>query len=288
MLEETEVLKGIAKEAKKYKLLTAEQEQHYIFIYKNTSKYSKEWKEAVEILITRNLKLILKLCKKPDGGTLTTYDLFIEGVLGLIHALDKYDASRLTDKGKPMKLSTYAHWWIKQYIQRAIQDKGRTIRIPIHIHDMLNKLRKAHGEYCSTHFDEPPPDSEKLSKILDMDKKLVEKLGTYLFTIDSIDEFSNEEENLTVAQYIPADDKYQPENTIELAANKSYLLSILDKLPEEDSKFIKLKWGIEDKYIRSTREMASIYQCKSTEIIKRESRILAALKELGDPSEVNW
>lgn len=279
---EKEVLEALVKEAKKYRLLTRDEEQHWIGIYKDSLDFSKR-KQALDVLVTRNLKLTFNHAKKYPGGTLTTYDLIIEGVLGLIHAIDKYDRSRVTDKGLPLKLSTYATWWIKQYIQRAVQDKGRTIRIPIHKWGEIDILRKAHGKFCSTHPDRTGPTSFELSMITKIPEPTVKLLGTYLFDISSIDAASSDDEDsLSISEGLVADtDKYTTD-AIEPACNKSELIKLLNLLPDEDCKFMMLKYALVDGIDRTSKEMAVVYKCKPREIDNREKLILAKLKEIGN------
>lgn len=288
MTEELEVLKGIDRFSKKFPLLTPEEEQIHIHTYQNTMKNSKEWKHALDILVTRNLRLVLTYAKKPDGGTLTVYDLFVEGVLGLIHAIDKYDATRLNEKGKPMKLSTYATWWIKQYIQRAIQDKGRTIRIPIHIHDLLNKVCKVYGEHCSTHFDESAPTSKILSALTGIPQEMVERIGRHKHKIGSLDEATNEDENLSVGSYLAADFKYQPESTIEQVCNRIELIKLISQLNHKgDKDFLMLKYGLIDGVDRNDKEMAIVYKCKPKDITKREKSLVEQLQIVANRNRFN-
>lgn len=261
----------------------------------NTTDYSVRAKKSLDKIILHNLRLVRTYSKNVDGGTLDNYDLFVEGLLGLIHAVDKYDRRKRNKSGLPLKFSTYATWWIRQYIQRAIQDKGRTIRIPIHVHDQINKLRKIYYELASLNFDAPPPDSRQLSEAAidrhpdgGFDQKTVERLGSYLHDITSIDEWANEDENLTVEQYLPAEAFYQPENTIEDNINRQKLIALLEQLPEKDCKFMKLLYGYgPDRIERTTREIASAMGLKQKDVIKWEKTCLEQLQSIANPDDFN-
>ena len=249
----------------------------------NTRTYSARAKKIQDILVSRNMRLVASYSKKFNGGSLTSYDMFVAGIMGLIYGINKFDLTQRHKKtGQPLKLSTYVTWWIRHYCQRACQNQSRSIRIPIHKHDELNRLRKAYGEYCSTHADAPPPTPQQLSKMTGFDVKLVQELGTYLFEISSLDEWSNEEENLTVGSFLEAAEVDQPEYGIEEHMNKIKLLELLKKLPPEDEKFMLLITGLYDGLPRKPKEMANAFDIKASEVIKREKQILDRLKELAD------
>lgn len=286
---EFDVLKGLEDVAKKYtKLLSREEEQILITQYKTNKAHSQDNKAALDKLIKHNLRLIFKFAKKVSNemkGTLTTYDLIMAGVQGLIHALDKYDQTRLTDKGIPMKLSTYATWWIKQYIQRSCQDFSRSVRIPIHMHDLLQKICKAHGEYCSTHPDSLGPTPLILSLKTGIPIEQVKTLGTYKFPIGSIDEKQNEEEDsLTVAAYLEAPSSHNADAGAEARSNREELIRLLRQLPEEDWIFMSLRLGLVDGIDRNEKEMALVLKCKPKDVLATERRITEHLKTIAERS----
>lgn len=286
---EYEVLAGLEKEAKKHKLLTRDEEQYWISKYKAAKAHSRDKKESLHVLITRNLALIFKFAKKSNGGCLTTYDLIIEGTLGLIHALDKYDQSRLTDKGVPMKLSTYATWWIKQYIQRSIQDRSKVVRTPIHIWELLNRVRKAHGEYCSTHPDSLGPTPVILSKMTGLTIDQVQTLGRMLYPMGSIDDKQNadDEDSLTVVAYLEASESYNADANAEVNTNKAELHKLLRQLPEDQYVFMCMKIGLVDGIDRTDKELGMVLGMKVKEVIAQEKLILEKLKLLADRQKFN-
>lgn len=279
---EYEVLASLEKEAKKWKILTRDEEQELITAYKTGKAFSRERTYALDRIIKCNLKLVFKHAKGQNTGTLTTYDLIIEGINGLIHALDKYDQNRLTDKGKPMKLSTYATWWIKQYIQRAKQDKDRTIRIPIHMHDLLSKIKKAHGEYCSTHPDSLGPTPLILSLKTGIPIEQVKTLGTYLFPIGSIDDqLNSDDDSPTISDHLEAPLNRNADYGAEGNSNKEELHKLLRQLPEEDYIFMALKLGIVDGVDRNDKELASALGIKPREVMAIDKRITEYLKTIA-------
>lgn len=316
MTDDDETLKRILKSVKKLPLLTPEEEFALITEYQalrrpilnmfeksypdfkpkevlgftlhallnpNTNTYSVRAKQIQDILVSRNMRLVSSYSKKFNGGSLTSYDLFVAGIMGLIYGINKFDLNKKHKKtGATLKLSTYVTWWIRHYLQRACQNQSRSIRIPIHKHDELNRLRKAYGEYCSTHADAPPPTPQQLAKLTGFDVKLVQELGTYLFEIGSLDEFSNEEENLTMGSFLEAPETDQPESGIEAHVNKINLIKLLEQLPPDDCKFMMLLYGIHDGLPRKPKEMANAFDIKASEVIKREKQIIDRLKELGN------
>lgn len=256
---------------------------------KGTTYYNKTSKESLDALVCHNLRLCLNFARKVNGGTLTVYDLFVEGVRGLMHGIDKFDINKINDKGKPNKLSTYATWWVKQYIQRAIQDSGRTIRIPIHIHDQINKVKKAYGEWSGNHGDQASPDAKLLSELTGIDEEQVKVLGRFLFEIESTNEVIDDEAGLTVLDYYEADQiKYAADASVQGDADMIKLVKSLDKyLDKGEAEFIKLRWGLVDKVDRTEREMASLLQIKLPQVQKWEASIMNKLKNKLKPSDFN-
>lgn len=247
-------------------------------------------KEAFDTLVARNLGLVKKFCgKRVKRGSISEYDLFVEGVLGLMHAIDKYDRTKRNKDNLPLKFSTYCTTWASQYGQRLWQQIGSTIRIPIHVHDQISKIGKAYAHLASEHFDAPPPDSAKLAEATGIKKEVVELLGRYKHEtyITSLDNWSNEEETTSVGDSIEADGALQPEVLVEEAANKDYLHELINKLAPEDAKFMSLYHGLLDQRVRTPKEMASAMNLKRDEVIKWEKRCMDQLKALACRERVN-
>ena len=254
-------------------------------------------RKAMDTLVDRNLGLILDKAKKTAMKTkfLSEYDLYIEGVKGVLHALDKWDTKRRNSKGEPLKFSTYATYWIRHYIGRSVQDFDRSIRIPIHIHDDLKKLEKAYAEYCSTNFDVAAPTSAVLTAILNappydlkITKEKVEELGRHKHAIESLDKnLHDDDDSATVLSHLSADYYTQPEAPSEINENKDKLNLLLRVLTPIEAKFISLRYGLTDGIERTDRQMAFLMSCKITEVPRVEALILEKLKDKGNPDEFN-
>lgn len=259
---------------------------------KTSPNFNKEAKKAQDVLVDRNLGLILDKAKVMARKTLflSEYDLYIEGVKGIIHALDKWDNSRRNQKGQPLKLSTYATWWIRHYIQRSIHDFDRSIRIPIHVHSELDSLKKAYGEYCSTNYDKPAPTADILVLILreepynmkKITKERVEELGRHLWEISSIYKpLHDEDDSITILDNIAAEYVAPTDVLCEKNENKDKLTELMKCLTPLEAKFITLRYGLIDHQSRTNRDMAHLMKMKIAEVDKIEAKILDKLKRNG-------
>ena len=328
-MPDSDIIKLLVLEAKKYPLLSPEQEQVYISAYqkplkalveKLTERFSKEPKESAKayrdrifemsknLLLTEgtseysreaanaqskmtlhNLNLVIRYVRAPKVTSLQDYDLYVEGMLGLLHALDKYDSKYKNKQGKPVKFSTYAVPWIKQNIKRGIQDKDRMIRIPIHIHDQIDVLRRWYGRLSSSSFDGSCPDDKKLAEVSGYTVEAVQRLGRHLHDIESLDVPANEEENMSGLSFLAAGaDKWQPEgSSLENSLNREHLLRLIDKhLNENDALFIKLRFGLSpDNIDRTPKELANVFGWKTKDILKKERELIDKLKEVIDPAD---
>lgn len=320
---EAKVVKKLIKESEKYPLLTREQEQAFLAAYQEPRDalyrlaqqqygrqrypdpsswnseperavirailnpespfYSKEAKEGRDKMVLHNLRLIKRFAKTRKAGDIGVFDSVIYGMNGLLHSVDKFDRTKRTKEGLPLKFSTYSTFWVAQYVQRSFVDLGRAIRIPIHIHDQINKLGKIYAQLASEHFDSPSPTPEKLSEVSGMPIEQVRILGFYKadFSITSLDRetFSDEEESNTLLDSMSAPDHLEPEQICEKELNKQALDNLIKSaLAPDDAKFCALYYGLVDGSPRSVREMASAMGVPRREIQDRVDRIMLALQ----------
>lgn len=325
---EAKLLRRLTKESEKYPLLTREQEQEYIRAYQeprdalyalaqatygkekypdpsswgspeeravikaivnpNGTHYNKTAQIAREKMVLHNLRLIKRFGKANKVGDLGPYDLHIYGMLGLQHALDKFDRTKTNGKGQPNKFSTYAVNWIRQYLQRGVVDFGRTIRIPIHIHDQINKLGKIYARLSSEHFDSASPTPEKLAEASGMPVEHVKVLGFYKadFSITSLDKenFSDDDESSTLLDSIGSE--LDTEAIVEKEANKEALHRLIDSaLSPEDAKFAYLYYGLIDGSPRNVREMASAQGRQRKDVQEQVDRIMSTLQASANREE---
>lgn len=265
-------------------------------LHKGTKYYNTTADRALTKLVNHNLRLIIKPAKafyrklkaKMDHTVhLDEWDLFVEGYLGFIHGLNKFDLSRVNKEGLPLKLSTYIVFWINQAIKRGIQDKERTIRIPIHIHDQIDRLKRIYGRACSASYDMTSPTPKELAALAGIEIEAAMRLGRHIHPIESLNVTVNEEENMTAEEFLSADEeKYSPdgEKVLERRFNREKLLQYIDKyFAQDDIKFFILRYGLgPDEVDRTDKEMANIFECKVKDILIREKRLIQQLREVVD------
>lgn len=271
---------------------------------KGSKYYSASAAKSLDKMVKHNLGLIMQHAKKATAKQasknlmhLQEYDHFIEGLLGFIHALDKFDLTRKTEAGLTLKSSTYTTRWIRQNIRRGIQDHEDTIRIPIHIHDKIDKLRRVMGQWCSDHPDNLSPPPKQLAALYVerfigevMTEEECARLGRYIKPLDCLDAYVNEDENQDGYAFLAAEsEKYEPDTRTERSANKVALLGLINQLEEEeDKRLMFLRYGLVDGIDREVKEVAHVLMIKPREVERREREILQKLKDMADPDEFNY
>lgn len=328
---ERKVLHLLIKESEKYPLLTRQEEQELIEAYQlprdllyaeaqrvhgldrypiptswespgergvikaiitpGSPHYNEGARLAREKMALHNLRLVKRYGKTNKRGDAGMFDTFVAGFSGIFRALDKFDRKKRNAGGEPLKFSTYATWWVKFFASRNQVDQGRTIRIPIHIHDQINKLGKIYAQLSSEHFDSASPNPEQLSKASGMPIDQVKILGLYAadFSLTSLDRetFSDDEEGNTLLDGI-SNEEPLPEEVAEKEANKEYLHSLIDNsLAPEDAKFCKLFYGLIDGEPRTVREMASALGVSRAEIQKKVDGFMAILQANAEREKVS-
>lgn len=262
----------------------------HLLLTGGTSFYNKAAKDAQDKLLNHNLRLVLRLTKKANPNLLEGYDLFVAGCRGLLHSLDKFSLEKKNKDGESLKFSTPTYNWVRQYIQRAMQDGDAIIRIPIHIHDQINKLKKQYAQYTEHHPNDPNPSYEIISQLTGFDIETCKRLGRYINpkNMGSLDEESDTDEGTTAYEFLEADvDKYDPAGAnLERNFNKQALLSLIRQhLNEEDQKFCLLRYGILDGVDRNEKEMGSALSIKVKEVRRREAEIIAKLQKVAKAEE---
>ncbi len=327
---ETRILVQLTKHSDKYPLLTREQEQHYLGLWQEardalyseaqrvygkerypnptswespaeagvikaiitpgSKHYNPEATEARQKMVLHNLRLLKRFGKTNKKGDVGLYDQHIYALKGLLRAIEKYDRKRINANGTPNKFSTYAVAWLRFMVQRSQVDCGRAIRIPIHIHDQINKLGKIYAQLASENFDSPSPTAEQLSQASGIPVDQVKTLGLWYseFGLVSLDRetFSDDEESNTLLDSMAIGDPL-PEEVTEKTLNKEYLHQLIDEaLAPEDAKFAKLYYGLLDGECRSVREMASALGVPRAEIQKKIDGFMLALQAKADREKV--
>ena len=263
-----DVVKLYLLEIGKTKLLKKEEELELASQIKQNCENSKNK------LIRANLRLVVSIAKKYTGRGILFLDLIQEGNVGLIKAVEKFDHT------KGFKFSTYATWWIRQAITRAVADHSRTIRIPVHMVETINKVRNISKELF-TKLNRKPNNQEIADKMnLSVEKvREIISISQIPMSLDT----NLGDENGTLADFIE-DKKYEnQEENIYKNELKAKIKELLDNLNERESNIIKLRFGIEDGIPKTLEEVGNIYKVTRERIRQIESKCLKKLKEI-EPS----
>src|SRR5690554_3657992 len=230
------------KEIGHIKMLSRDEEiklANVIKLAKNTTdeKLIKDAKLARDKMIEANLRLVVSNAKKYLYSQIDFMDLISEGNLGLIKAVDKYDV----DKG--FKFSTYATWWIRQSITRSIADNGRTIRLPVHIHETLHKIKRAKIEYLKKTGKEATP--ALISKMTKIPIHKVQWLSIHIDQIISINAKYGDESDAEIGDFIK-DENLNPHEYYEQKIIKDTVIEMLSILTEREQMVMKMRYGISE------------------------------------------
>ena len=255
------------KEIGKVPLLTAEEE---IEIAKRMANGDEEAKRE---LAEANLRLVVSIAKRYVGRGMLFLDLIQEGNLGLIKAVDKFDYS------KGYKFSTYATWWIRQAITRAIADQARTIRIPVHMVETINRLIRVHRQLLQEYGREPQPD--EIAKAMGISEDKVREILKIAQEPVSLETPIGEEEDSHLGDFIPDDEAPAPAEAAAFALLKEQLIDVLDTLTPREEKVLRLRFGLDDGKARTLEEVGREFNVTRERIRQIEAK---ALRKLRHPS----
>ena len=255
------------KEIGKVPLLTAEEE---IEIAKRLETGDEEAKKK---LSEANLRLVVSIAKRYVGRGMLFLDLIQEGNLGLIKAVEKFDYR------KGFKFSTYATWWIRQAITRAIADQARTIRIPVHMVETINKLIRVSRQLLQQYGREPTP--EEIAKEMGISEAKVREIIKIAQEPVSLETPLGEEEDSHLGDFIADDDTPAPAEAASFALMKEQLLDVLDTLTPREEKVLRLRFGLDDGRQRTLEEVGKEFNVTRERIRQIEAK---ALRKLRHPS----
>lgn len=255
------------KEIGKVPLLTAEEEVEL------AKRMEAGDNEAKRRLAEANLRLVVSIAKRYVGRGMLFLDLIQEGNLGLIKAVEKFDYR------KGYKFSTYATWWIRQAITRAIADQARTIRIPVHMVETINKLIRVSRQLLQEMGREPHP--EEIAKEMNLSVDKVREIMKISQEPVSLETPIGEEEDSHLGDFIPDDDAPAPAEAAAFTLLKEQLIDVLDTLTTREEKVLRLRFGLDDGRARTLEEVGKEFNVTRERIRQIEAK---ALRKLRHPS----
>ena len=260
-------VKVYLKEIGRVPLLSAEEEVELAI------KMSQGDVAAKKRLSEANLRLVVSIAKRYVGRGMQFLDLIQEGNLGLIKAVEKFDHT------KGFKFSTYATWWIRQVITRAIADQARTIRIPVHMVETINKVKKVNSQLLHENGHEPT--NEQIAEKLEMPVEKVREIMRVAKEPVSLETPIGEEEDSHLGDFIPDEDAPAPSDVASHTMLKEQLAEVLSTLTPREEKVLRLRFGLEDGRSRTLEEVGKEFNVTRERIRQIEAK---ALRKLRHPS----
>ncbi|MFH1769041.1 MAG: sigma-70 family RNA polymerase sigma factor, partial [Parcubacteria group bacterium] len=256
------------REIGKYPLLTGEEEVEI------AKKVSKGDEAARQKLMVSNLRLVVSIAKKYVGrsANLTLLDLIQEGNIGLSRAVDKFDYR------KGFKFSTYATWWIKQGITRALADQARTIRIPVHMIETINKYQQVVRRLVQDLGREPLPEETAAEMGVEVDKiRHIMKISQDTVPLEA--PVGDEDGDSVLADFVADDDSVSPETIAGRRILKDHLKEIIDDLSEREQKILEMRFGLTDGVIHTLEEVGKVFGVTRERIRQIEAKALDKIRQ---------
>jgi RNA polymerase primary sigma factor len=231
----------------------------------------EEGQEAFDHLVTANSRLVISIAKKYVGRGLSFLDLIQEGNVGLLRAARKFDYRR------GHKFSTYATWWIRQAVTRAIADHGRTIRVPVHIGDQLNRLMRLARDL--TQELNRQPTTEELAKYSSQSVERIEQMLEYARTPVSLDKPVGEDGDSLLGDFIEDEDSESPTDKVSQVLLREQLLEAIETLPPREQRILRLRYGFQDGQMYTLAEIGQRLGITRERVRQLEAQALGRLRK---------
>ncbi|MBQ3469915.1 RNA polymerase sigma factor RpoD [Candidatus Saccharibacteria bacterium] len=264
------------REIGKIPLLSQEEEQEL------AQKVVKGDKKAKDKMVEANMRLVVSIAKRYSGRGLDLLDLIQEGNTGLLRAVEKFDPE------KGFKFSTYATWWIRQAITRAIADQARTIRIPVHMVETINKVLRATRKLTQELNREPTV--EEIAKEMDMEPEKIEYVMKIKQDIASLDQSvgrDGDDEDSVLGDFVEDEERISPEDSAANQILKEQLAEIIGTLTDREQKIIKLRFGIGGGRSHTLEEVGAEFSVTRERIRQIEAKALSKLRKHKDTKKLH-
>ena len=263
-------IKIYMREMGQFSMLSADEE------IKLANRIAEGDQSAKNELVEANLRLVVSLARHYQGCGLSYQDLIQEGNIGLIKAAEKFDVS------KGFRFSTYASWWIKQALSRAIADQSRTIRIPVHMTENINKFKKTERELLSQLNGEPK--IKEIADAMGISEKQAKEIQSYIVEPTSLDIQVGDDDDTTIGSFIEDTHFVNPESAYIKESNGDVVNAVLDTLSDREANILRLRFGIGGKKAMTLEEVGKEYGLTRERIRQIEAK---ALRKLRHPSRAN-
>nr|WP_024805945.1 RNA polymerase sigma factor [Nocardia sp. BMG51109] len=271
--EEVELAKRIEAglyATEKLRELSDKGEKPAVQVRRDLNWIMRDGNRAKNHLLEANLRLVVSLAKRYTGRGMAFLDLIQEGNLGLIRAVEKFDYT------KGYKFSTYATWWIRQAITRAMADQARTIRIPVHMVEVINKLGRIQRELLQDLGREPTP--EELAKEMDITPEKVLEIQQYAREPISLDQTIGDEGDSQLGDFIEDSEAVVAVDAVSFTLLQDQLQSVLETLSEREAGVVRLRFGLTDGQPRTLDEIGQVYGVTRERIRQIESKTMSKLR----------